>query len=256
MSKKRISLTLDENLVNHIDRKVEAGRYANRSQAIEQFLEEQLSQEDVSTAIVLCGGRENPPECTIKVNSKPLIHHIITHLEDSGVTRIILASGQNRDVIEQNLDSYTADIEFLEEDAPLGTAGGLRLLKDRLNDTFLLINGDVLCRVDLHDMAKTHRQGDMLATMALTTVQDPSPYGVVRLKGSRITGFKQNPSREQVSSNLINAGVYLLEPDVIDLLPSKQERQKIDVEDLFEQLAGRQNLQGYVYDGEWHDLGN
>jgi mannose-1-phosphate guanylyltransferase len=259
MAKQRISLTLNEELVNRIDRKVDADKYANRSQAIESFIEEQLQSETVGTAVILCGGSNNPPECTIKVNSKPLLHHIITHLDQSGVQTIILAAGQNRKIIEDELgeyDNYQADIEYLEEEQPLGTAGGLRELKNRLSDTFLLVNGDVLCRVDLQDLAKSHREADVLGTMALTTVEDTSPYGVARLKGSRIIGFQQKPAKDQAFSNLINAGVYLLEPDVIGFLPDRETQQKVDVEDLFERLAERRKLKGYVYEGEWHDLGN
>jgi NDP-sugar pyrophosphorylase family protein len=156
---------------------------------------------------------------------------------DSGVETITLLVSDQHDQITNhfgNGSGYNASIEYLTEDEPLGTAGGLRQLRDRLSETFLLVNGDVLCRADLQDMARTHRESEALATMALTTVQDTSPYGVVRLKGNSIIGFTEKPETGAAPSRLINAGMYLLEPEVIDLLPTEDEQQQVDVEDLFE----------------------
>lgn len=259
MAKQRVSLTLEEGLVDQIDQKVESGAFNNRSQAIQHFLEEHLSRESVSTALVLCGGPQDDLECMITVNGKPVLEHTIEHLVESGVETIILLVGDQHDQITDHFGDgsrFGASIEYLREDAPLGTAGGLRRLRDRLTETFLLLNGDVLCRADLQDMAQTHRESDAPATMALTTVQDTSPYGVVRLKGDSIIGFTEKPETGSAPSRLINAGMYLLEPEVIDLLPPEDEQQTVNVEDLFEQLAEQQQLKGYVYDGEWHDLGN
>jgi len=259
MTKQRVSLTLEEGLVDQIDQKVETGAFNNRSQAIQEYLKEHLSRESVSTALVLCGGAQDDLECMITLNGKPVLEHTIDHLIDSGVETIILLVSDQHDQITDhfgNGSGYNASIEYLTEDEPLGTAGGLRQLRDRLSETFLLVNGDVLCRADLQDMARTHRESEALATMALTTVQDTSPYGVVRLKGNSIIGFTEKPETGAAPSRLINAGMYLLEPEVIDLLPTEDEQQQVDVEDLFEQLAEQQQLKGYVYDGEWHDLGN
>lgn len=259
MAKKRISLTLDQDLVDRIDRKVEMDDYANRSRAIETFLDEHLRSEKLDLAVVLCGGSKDDLECMIKVDGKPVLEHTIRHLEESGVEKVILAVGTDHEAITDYFgkgDRFGLDIEYLTEERPLGTAGGLRKLRDMINDTFLLMNGDVLCKVDIDDMTESHRKDQALATMALTTIEDTSPYGVVRLKGSYIIGFTEKPEEGEAPSNLINAGVYMLEPDVIDMLPPEDKQEQINVEDLFEQLAGREKLKGYVYEGEWHDLGS
>ncbi|MDY6771286.1 MAG: sugar phosphate nucleotidyltransferase [Candidatus Nanohaloarchaea archaeon] len=259
MAKQRVSLTLDEDLVERIDRKVDTGQYTNRSQAVEQFLKDHLQREKVDTAIILCGGEKDDPDSMINVNGKPVLQHTIEHLDDSGLERVILAVGTNHESITNHFgkgDDYGLSIEYITEEEPLGTAGSLRRVNDMLQDTFLLMNGDVLCRVDIEDMVKTHRDDDVLSTIALTTVDDISPYGVVRLKGDRIIGFKEKPDEEDAPSNLINAGVYLLEPEVIDMLPSEDQQQKVGVEQLFEKLADRHNLKGYVYEGTWQDLGS
>lgn len=259
MTKQRVSVTLDEDLVSQIDTKVANGGFRNRSQAIETFLQDHLSREGITTALVLCGGSKDKPDGMIKLNGKPVIEHTIEHLSASGVERIILAVGSQHDQVTDHFGSgsdYSAEIEYLTEDRPLGTAGSLRRLQDDLTEPFLMINGDILCRIDLDDMARTHRQSDALATMALTTVQDTSPYGVVRLKGNSIIGFTEKPAEGEAPSRLINAGLYLLEPDVIDMLPPEDVQQQVDMEDLFDELAAQQQLNGYVYDGEWHDVGN
>jgi NDP-sugar pyrophosphorylase family protein len=259
MAKQRVSVTLEEDLVERIDRKVETGSYTNRSQAIETFLTDHLQQEQVATAVILCGGAENDPECMIHVNGKPVLQHTIEHLEDSGVDRVILAVGSGHESITEHFgkgDEYDLTIDYVTEEEPLGTAGCLRRVRDMLTDSFLLINGDVLCRVDIDDMATTHREDDVLTTMALTTVQDISPYGVVRLKGDRIIGFTQKPDQADAPSNLINAGVYLMEPEVIDMLPSEDEKKRVNVEELFDRLAASDDLKGYVYEGNWQDLGS
>lgn len=257
MPKKRVSLTLDEDLVNRIDRKVSSNDYTNRSQAIERFLKDYLQREKIETAVLLCGGHDSDPECMLKLNGKPLLQHNLEHLETYGIETVILAVGGQHQQIKEHISSndYDPDIEYITEERPLGTAGGLRRAQDMLDDTFLLLNGDVVCKVDVEDMARTHRRDDVSATMALTTVEDISPYGVVRLKGNRIIGFKEKPSKSEAPSNLINAGVYLLEPRVVEQLPSEDDQQEVNVEEIFDRLADEHDLKGYVYEGEWHDLG-
>lgn len=255
MVKQRISLTLDEQLVQQLDREVDEGAYTNRSQAVESLLKESIQPRMVEKAVVLSGGDDEEPDAMIRVNEKPIIHHIVNYLDESGISTIYIATDTDSPVIEyfESTDcDLAADLVYLEEETPAGTAGALRNIE--ANDTVLLINGDVLCRVDIGDMLSHHRDTDVPATMALTTVEDPSPYGVVKVKGDRIIGFTQQPE-EDVPSKLINAGVYLLDPEIIDNLPSEAEKQEIDIETVFNNLATEKRLQAYVYEGEWQDLG-
>lgn len=256
MAKQRISLTLDEQLVQQLDREVDDGAYTNRSQAVESLLKDSLQPRMIETAVVLCGGGETEPDAMIRVNEKPIVHHLITYLDEAGIGTIYIATDTDSPVISYLEDTdleLTADLQYLEEQTPTGTAGALREID--ATETVLLINGDILCHVDLGDMLNHHRDTDLPATMALTTVEDPSPYGVVKVKGNRIIGFTQQPEDENVPSNLINAGVYLLDPEIIQDLPSKDKQQTIDIETIFDQLAEDNRLQAYVYEGDWQDLG-
>ncbi|MFB6077222.1 MAG: NDP-sugar synthase, partial [Candidatus Nanohaloarchaea archaeon] len=92
-----------------------------------------------------------------------------------------------------------------------------------------------------------------IATMALTTATDTADYGVVRMKGDRIVGFTEKP--DTATSHLINAGIYLVDPAVIDRVPPREETTQVDIETIFEDLAGDGQLNGYVFEGEWREVG-
>ena len=115
-----------------------------------------------------------------------------------------------------------------------------------------MFNGDVLANIDLHDFIRHHHEKRGLATIALTPVKDPSRFGVANLKGDRILEFIEKPEKGSETSNLINAGVYLLEPSVIKYIPHGKAMMERDV---FPQLAKKGKLYGYHFDGQWFDTG-
>lgn len=246
MVKERISLTLDSDIVEKLDRRLERDGIDNRSRGVETILREALQKEAVSTALVLGGGRDSA--CLIPVNGKPVIQHAIDHLQEAGVETIFVATADPdvRDAVE-------GDAEVVLEDEPLGTGGSLREVADAVDDTFLVMNGDVLCQVDLEDMYQVHREGGGIATVALTTVNETSQYGVIRMKGNQVVGFEEKP--EESTSHLVNAGVYLLEPAFLERIPSAEDQREVDIESIFESVAEEGLLNGYVYEGEWRDVG-
>ncbi|MFB6295024.1 MAG: sugar phosphate nucleotidyltransferase [Candidatus Nanohaloarchaea archaeon] len=247
MVKERISLTLDSEVVEQLDERLEAEGIDNRSRGVEQFLRDYLEQDTVDTALVLGGGEDSA--CLINLNGKPVIEHALTHLRESGVDRIYVATADPdvRDWLEDE------DVDVVFEDEPLGTGGSLREVADRIDDTFAVVNGDVVCEVDIEDMYRAHQDGDGVATVALTTVKDASGYGVIRMKGSQIVGFKEKP--DESSSHLVNAGVYLLDPEFLERVPPEDEQREVDIEAMFEHLAADGQLNGYVYEGEWREVG-
>lgn len=253
MSKKRISLTLDEEVVREIDKRMGDN---SRSHVIENMLRSSLKREKIKLALILAGGdyKNQIPDPLITVNEKPVIFHLLQHLRYQGIEKVLIAVGDKHEQIISKVgkgDKFGLDIDYVMEGEPLGTAGCLQLAQEYFQSTFLMMNGDVLAQVDIEDMLKTHRENSNPATIALTTVEDPEPYGVVRLKGQSVVGF-QDQGKSDIKSNLVNAGVYILEPSVIDMLP---EGDKVNIEQLFEELASQSNLTGYVYSGEWSDIG-
>ena len=147
---------------------------------------------------------------------------------------------------------YGVNITYVEEKNALGTAGPLKLAKPLLKETFIMCNADELKNINLDDMFNFHQANKGLGTIALTSVQDPSAYGVALLNGNKIMTFVEKPSKESAPSNLINAGLYILEPDVIDYIPEGFAMVETDV---FPKLASEENLCGYPFSGQWFDTG-
>lgn len=247
MSKKRVSLTLEESLVERLD--IEAERKElNRSQTVEKILSEHFDSQGLDTAVILCG---DPELKSLELyNGRSILSNILENLSEQGIKRGILLTGQNRERISEEFgESYEGiNLEYFEDESVSGTAAALENLEAELNSPFVVANGHVIAEVDIDEMYRFHRSNDTLATMALTTVEEPSRYGVARLKGQKIIGFEEKPQQGEEPSRLINAGTYILEPSIFQYL----ERE--DLEEVFEQLAGMDELSGYIYGGKWKDV--
>jgi NDP-sugar pyrophosphorylase family protein len=146
-------------------------------------------------------------------------------------------------------------MRFAFEDHPAGTAGAVKLLESKLGGTVVVVSGDVLADVDLRSMIEVHRRNGAVATMALTTVDRPEEFGIVGLdENGRIVRFKEKPPPEEVFSNLINAGIYVLERRAVENIPAGQ---KYDFsKQLFPKLLGMgEPLYGVTLSGLWKDIG-
>ncbi len=263
--KERITLTLDSKILEKVDRMVDGLTIRNRSHAVEFILSKYLNFRELKTALILCGGkgtRLRPityeiPKALVPVHGKPLIEHIFDLLKKYGITDVILSVGHMKDKITGKKDEWERlglNISFVEEDKPLGTAGPLRLAKDKLTKTFIVSNGDELKNINIMDMYEFHKKNRALATIALTTVSDPSQYGVARLEGNRIIEFVEKPKKGKEPSNLINAGFYILEPEVVDMVPDNKF--VMFENDVFPKLAKQGRLFGFPFSGQWFDTGN
>jgi NDP-sugar pyrophosphorylase family protein len=133
----------------------------------------------------------------------------------------------------------------------MGTAGGLRLAKPMLDQTFIMIYGDNLFNFDISDMYNFHVDNNAMATIALTTVDDPYNYGVVSMKGNRIVRFSEKPVAGRAESNLISTGIYIINPEVIELVPKGRASLEKQV---FTKLAKMGRLYGYTFHGQWFDV--
>lgn len=215
-------------------------------------------------AIILAGGlgtRLRPltyeiPKPLIPIHGKPLIYHLINLFRKYGINEIILAIGHMADIIQKQIkpgSDYGFNINYVIEEEPLGTAGCLNLLKNKLTETFAMTNGDELKDFDIKEMIDFHKNTGGLATIALLEVEDPSKYGVARLKENKILEFIEKPKKEEAPSNLINSGFYILEPEIIDLI--KDKKFAMMETDIFPVLAKQGKLFGYKFKGQWFDTG-
>jgi len=207
MSKKRVSLTLEEALVDRVDAEAEA-KEVNRSQLVETIIQGYFRQQGIDTAVILCG---DPELKTLELyDGKPVLSHILDNLADEGINRVVLVVGENTDIQENFGSEYHGlALEYISEEEPEGTGAAVRKVKDKVDGTFVTLNGHVIADVDLQDMLRAHEDSDSVATMALTAVEDPSSYGVARLKGRKILGFEEKPDPGKEPSRLINAGTYI-----------------------------------------------
>jgi mannose-1-phosphate guanylyltransferase len=215
-------------------------------------------------ALILAGGegtRLRPltttvPKPVVPLVDRPFIVFMLDWLRRHGVDDVVMSCGHMASGVRNVLGDGTAfdiRLRYVEEPRPLGTGGALKFAEPLLDERFLMLNGDVLTDLDLTAQIGQHERAGATATLALTPVDDPSAYGLVRTTdGGEVTEFVEKPSPDQIDTNNISAGAYVLERSVLDLLeadePASIER------DVFPQLVGN-GLYGCVTDGYWMDIG-
>src|SRR4051794_5675216 len=176
-------------------------------------------------------------------------------LRGHGVDDVVMSLGNLADGVRAVLGDEQPGmrIRYVEEPRPLGTGGALKFAEELLDERFLMLNGDVLSDMDLSAQIAQHESSGAVATLALTPVENPSAYGLVRLDPSNaVTEFVEKPSADQIDTNTISAGAYVLERSVLDLL---EPDQSASIErDVFPRLVGN-GLYGHVAHGYWLDIG-
>jgi mannose-1-phosphate guanylyltransferase len=216
-------------------------------------------------ALILAGGegtRLRPltstiPKPVVPLVDRPFIGFMIEWLARHGVDDVILACGFMADGIRRVLGDGSAlglRLRYLEEPRPLGTGGALKFAQELLDQRFLMLNGDVLTDLDLTAQLDQHERTGAHATLALMAVEDPSAYGLVRLDDdSAVTEFVEKPGPDQIGTDLVNAGAYILEREVLDVMPPAGTNCSIE-RDVFPVLVGR-GLFGHPSGGYWLDIG-
>jgi NDP-sugar pyrophosphorylase family protein len=261
--KERVTLTIEKEILEKVDNSVNGTDVKNRSHAVELLLTKAFGNNKPSKALILAGGkgtRMKPmtnflPKPMLRINDKPILEHNIELLKRHGIKDIIISIGYKGEKIKEYFgdgSQYGVNLSYIEEESPLGTGGPLNLLKDKINDTFVMMNGDELKDIDIEDMFMFHRSNKGIATIALTTTEDPTKYGVALMNGNKIMTFIEKPNRNNIPSQLINAGLYILEPEILKSVPEGYSMLENDV---FPRLASNDTLLGYVFSGQWHDTG-
>ena len=209
-------------------------------------------------AVLLVGGQgtrllpltEWLPKPMLPIANRPFLEHQVAHLRHHGATRIILACGYKPDAIR---DHFGDSLEYVVEDQPLGTGGAIAFAARELGETFVVCNGDILTDLNLTALVAFHRSRRATATIALQPVDDPSRYGLVRTTGhGEVEAFIEKPEPGEVDVNTINAGTYVMEPEVLDLVPPDVA---VSVErEVFPELVGN-GLYGRAERVSWIDIG-
>ncbi|MEM2760412.1 MAG: nucleotidyltransferase family protein [Nitrososphaerales archaeon] len=215
-------------------------------------------------AVVIAGGRgtrlypltRNRAKCMLPINGKPLLEHVIRYLASYGFTEIVVTVGKKRkQIVEYFGDGSKLGVSLLYslEKKALGTAGSFKNAEKLISNTTLVMQGDTLTDFNLNKIMSFHKKKKALATIAVTRAEDTKEYGVVGIDAyNRIIDFWEKPKESM--GNLVNSGIYVLERDVLNLIP---ENTKFDFSgDLFPLLLKRR-LPFYALEmeGYWFDIG-
>lgn len=220
-------------------------------------------------AVLLAGGfgtRLRPltfttPKPLLPVANKPLIEHCIAGLPRE-VDEVAVAVGYKADMLEDHFRHHPISgkrVHIVVEDHPLGTGGAIRNAVEEMDGpagTVVVRNADLVDTLPVERMLDLHRREHALATISLWEVEDPSPFGVAKMDGTRIASFVEKPRREDAPSKLVNAGTYLLEPDVFEHFPEQGEGELSIERTVFPELcATRRGMRGLQFTGHWVDCG-
>jgi mannose-1-phosphate guanylyltransferase len=217
-------------------------------------------------ALILAGGlgtRLRPltysrPKHLLPVANVPHIEHVFTLLERHGVDEVVLLTSYLAEAFEATVDRAAERglrVRVVHEEEPLGTGGALKNAQHLVgDDTFLAFNGDVLTDVDLTGIVDWHRDRGAEATIVLTSVEDPTAFGVVPTEpNGRVLGFIEKPPAGEAPTNLINAGVYVCEPGLLDRIPAG--RVLSAERELWPDVVKAGTLYARGTDAYWMDIG-
>jgi dTDP-glucose pyrophosphorylase/CBS domain-containing protein len=209
-------------------------------------------------AVVMAGGlgtrlgelTAETPKPMLPVGDRPLLERIVDQLREAGIRHVNLTTHYRADVIAEHFGDGTdhgVEIEYVSEERPLGTAGALGLVE--VNGPILVMNGDILTRIDFRAMHRFHEEHNADMTVAVRPYETRVPYGLVELDGSRISGMKEKP----LVRGFVNAGIYLLNPDVRGFVGRDEQ---LDMPQLIGRLLeGGRAVVGFPLREYWLDIG-
>ncbi len=246
--KKKISITINEKTLKDIDNIIDNIYIRNRSQAIELLVNNALGENRV--AIILCGGPEEKIKIsekeyriTTRINENTLIEIMLTKLKGFGFKKIFFIAREKIInavfSIVQNGNRYGVVLEFVEEKGSFGTGDSLNLIRGKVNNTFLVLYGDILFSdLNLEELWNEHLKRKGIATLLLTTTPDPSKKGVVNIEGSKIKEFIQKPKSSDVYLGF--SSIFVAQPELLEYRGQSLET------DVFPDLAKKGFLNGYL----------
>jgi len=210
--------------------------------------------------ILMAGGKgrrlrpltDNCPKPLLKIGDKPILQTVIERFEQSGFDNFYLAVHQHAEKIQdyfQDGSEFGVKIQYLYEPELLGTAGALSLLPEKPTDSFIVMNADLITNIDFSRLLEFHKTQKASATVCVQSQEVQIPFGVVNLKGSTIASIEEKP----VHRYLASAGIYVLEPHVLQLVPDKKA---IDMPELLDKLINSNNsVSAFALHEDWLDIG-
>jgi len=250
MKKPKIAISLDRELLELVDSKVDNRTLRSRSQAIEHFLIKGLDEFKVNTVVLLIkGSHQNISLKNLK--NKPLIQHQLEQFAQNNLTNIhiITQESEHTPEFKQALQN-TQQNPNLHLIPAKHTADALFAIKKQINSDFLVWGGDIFAEFDIRKMIQKHLQQGKVGTIALMSRKNPSKYGVVLLEGDSVVGFQEKP--DTAETFIVSGGIYLFSPRVFDQFNNPVSLEK----DVFPELAKNNELTGFFMHGEYVHVDN
>jgi len=220
----------------------------------------------MTQALILAGGQGtrlrpltcHTPKSMVPVINIPFLEHVLRNLKAHSINDVILAQHH----LPAMMGEYFGDgakfgmkITYVMEDSPRGTAGAIKNAEGHLHDTFYVLNGDIFHNRDFTKMMQFHRERKAKVTIVLTPVEDPTIYGVVETDSAgQVKRFTEKPKKEEVVTNMINAGTYIMEPEVLKRIPA-DVKVSIERETFPDMLSDGEPVFGYESRNYWMDTG-
>ncbi|MGG0655035.1 nucleotidyltransferase family protein [Rummeliibacillus pycnus] len=195
---------------------------------------------------------DHTPKPMLNVGSKPILETIIEGFKNHGFVNFIICVNYKKEVIQnyfQDGSAFGVNIEYIEEEKRMGTAGALSLLKHKPMEPFFVMNADLLTQVNFEQLLHFHEENHSVATMCVREYEYQIPFGVIETNGQNLISIKEKP----VHKNFVNAGIYILNPEVLDVIPKDQF---FDMPNLFNELIEQEeNTTAFPVREYWLDIG-
>ena len=195
---------------------------------------------------------EQTPKPMLPVGDRPLLERMLAQVRDAGFSRVLMAVNYRAEVIERHFgdgSEFGIEIDYLREDEPLGSAGALKLAGAELDRPFVVMNADLLSNVNLSALMRFHREEGNAMTVGVRQYALELPYGIVQLEGTQVVSLSEKPTH----AFFVNAGIYAVDPSVVELL---HERERFDMTDVIATaLAAEMRVGGFPIREYWIDIG-
>jgi dTDP-glucose pyrophosphorylase len=217
-------------------------------------------EQDSGIAVIMAGGKgqrlrpltETIPKPMVEVGGKPILEHLIKQLANQGFKKVILTVNYKKEIIQEYFkdgSDFSINIEYVQEERPLGTAGSLSLLPHWVDKPFIMLNADLVTNVNFFALKHYHENSGNILTVCVREYQHQVPFGVIEVGSDNcITNIIEKP----VYSNLVSTGIYAFSPDVLKYIPHNQY---LDMPDLISMLKKHTGIGVFSIYESWHDVG-
>jgi len=249
VKKPKVAISLDKSLLDQIDSKVDGSIIRSRSQAIEYFLRKGMKESSISVAVLLIKG-SHQENLLRELKGKSLLRQQIEFFASNGIKTLYIVTQHTSSInkILLEIDKTPIEVKLVQKEVK-GNADALIALKDKLHGNFVVMSGDTYNNFGLLRMIKKHLELDKLGTMGLMSIEKASKYGNAILDGDLVIDFQEKP--KSVSSNVVNAGIYVFKPEVFELFDNVKSLER----DLFPKLSKIKQLVGFFTHGEYRHFG-